>query len=557
MPQYLKVQGAYFQQTPQGLSAVNDQATLRGLQSGQIKATEQGNLGAAPVSQTVATPMIPPTISSQNLSGSQAPVQVPQYNERPIPTYAELQQMFAQPTAEQTAARNEETGLLGTVEEILNKQGTKGQRKGELENQAGIPQLGAQLNEINNQIRGINASAFNETMRSENRQAPTFAILGEQAAIERQKSAQTFGLAAASQALQGNIALAQDNVQRALDAEFGGLESQLEFSKLLLDRNRDRLNRADSNRTKALEFALGERERLLTEQRQDKQSVYDVMSIASKYQAPTAVLNKILASRNPGEALLAAGSYLQDPKAKIELEGAVLKNQLTKIEMAKAQQELNTFKQYGGLTPAQWADAREKELKAFQENGQKLSLAKKTNIELDKNKTQVQAILNSDALSTVVGPNILARGSLRQKGLVSTALGSVAGLATFGGLSGGAAQEISGSADDFVALTEQLLSQQFLDKIIEVKGQGATFGALTDREGNALRTAANAIANSKIESGGKTVGYDMSESEFKKQLGIVLGAIEYAREQNEGTVFSSDEEDFFNSVESLQFDPSY
>ena len=77
-----------------------------------------------------------------------------------------------------------------------------------------------------------------------------------------------------------------------------------------------------------------------------------------------------------------------------------------------------------------------------------------------------------------------------------------------------------GAAQDFAASVHQLVSQEFLDKLIEVKASGATFGSLTEKEGDALRAAATKLADWEIkdENGNGTGKWNTSESSFIAEL---------------------------------------
>ena len=247
----------------------------------------------------------PAPISATALNAPAAPMQVQQYAPPPPPNpNAAVQQLQQQQLdfqkAQQAAAEKEvatqqaqQGTLLSNVESLLNQQGNQPARQGELEQQQGIPQLQQSLNNINAQINGIVGSAFNAQQNAEGRLAPTFAIVGEQAQIERQKSAQTFGLAAAASALQGNIALANDNVKRALDAEFGGIESRLRYQEVLLNINRDNLSDAQKKRADAIQGQIQTQKEQVALAMQERQAVYEVMTAAAQSGADNNVLNAI------------------------------------------------------------------------------------------------------------------------------------------------------------------------------------------------------------------------------------------------------------------------
>jgi len=83
-----------------------------------------------------------------------------------------------------------------------------------------------------------------------------------------------------------------------------------------------------------------------------------------------------------------------------------------------------------------------------------------------------------------------------------------------------AASDKFGAGQDFSGSVRQLASQEFLDKLINVKSQGATFGALTDREGDALRAAATKINDWEVkDEDGNGIGeWNIDEASFRKEL---------------------------------------
>lgn len=184
---------------------------------------------------------------------------------------------------------------------------------------------------------------------------------------------------------------------------------------------------------------------------------------------------------------------------------------------------------------------------------------------------QIDNIINSSALSAVVGPNIAARGlpsvgSVFTKTLAGAGVGAAAG-APFAGIGaipgalGGAAlgfgtsaaQAIpyfSGAAQNFIGDVDQLSSKEFIDNLINVKGQGATFGALTEKEGMALRDAATKLNNWKIaDSSGKTIGYNIDEASFVTELNRIKELAQKGIAYKGGNILGGTVTDsYFNNV---------
>ena len=255
-------------------------------------------------------------------------------------------------------------------------------------------------------------------------------------------------------------------------------------------------------------------------------------------------------SRNREEALALAAPYMQDPQAQQALRNGELNYQLNKIRIAREAEELAIYRRYGGLSPQQWYAQREQEEKERIASLENADRAVEEGRGLIQDITQIDAILDSPALGSVVGGSFLTRAP-------SSVLGGVGRVASIVGIPSlfGTVHQVTGKADDVIALTDQMLDKQFLDKLISVKSKGATFGALSDNEGKALRAAANAISSRRIceggscTDGGKTIGFDMSETEFRKQMDILQSTIHIAYERATGEIYTSDEQDFWNSLE--------
>ncbi|MBS4082930.1 MAG: hypothetical protein KGZ73_05215 [Rhizobiales bacterium] len=244
-------------------------------------------------------------------------VSIPQL---PAPTVPDIGTIKIGNTPTQDRLATERESLLNDISTSTDKLATKSARKSELEVEQGIPELGKQLNEITKQIGQIQSEALAASEKSENRFAPTFDIRGEQAQIERQRAVRVFGLSAASEALQGNINLANDNVERALEAEFGGEQAKIENAKFLLQENWNTFNAEEKRRAEETLVQLNERERLLNEQKDTKAKIYDVLKTAATNKADNATLERIRIAKTPEEAIALAGDFIRDPNADLQTE---------------------------------------------------------------------------------------------------------------------------------------------------------------------------------------------------------------------------------------------
>jgi hypothetical protein len=222
-----------------------------------------------------------------------------------------------QDTPEQAALKGEQQNIVSTIEADTTKLGGKAARQTQLETDQGLPALNARSNELNDLIRQTQADALNAYNKSEDRQAPTFAITGEQASIERMRAAKIFGYAAAAEAINGKIALADNHVERALAAEFDPIEKEIDNKKFLLQINMDNFSTAEKRRAEAQSQLLDKQKQEAQDAKDAKKDVYSVMLAAAQNGADNATLSKIQQAATPAEAIATAGVALVKPDTQI------------------------------------------------------------------------------------------------------------------------------------------------------------------------------------------------------------------------------------------------
>ena len=241
-----------------------------------------------------------------------------------------------------TAAEEEQDALGERALAVTAKLGTKSAAQAKAEEAAGLPGYNKQLNDINAQIRDLTTQSVAAFNMSEDRRAPTFAIRGEQAQIERQRSVKALGLSAIAQAVQGNIALAQSQAERAVEIEFGPIEAELNYLKAALDINDKKLSREDKKRAETLQIQLSERERIVAEAKENKTIIYGWAAEAAKNGASSLLINRAIGVLDPMEALQILAPFMDDPTAKeqalaqLEATRANTAATYTSIEQTKA-----------------------------------------------------------------------------------------------------------------------------------------------------------------------------------------------------------------------------
>lgn len=145
----------------------------------------------------------------------------------------------------------------------------------------------------------------------EGKVASASSIYGRQALVRRQSAVELAGLSAVAQAYQGNIDLANDTAQNGIDALYKPQEDYINNLQEQLDSIEEDLTREDKVRADALKAVLDERTRLLTEEKETKTKINEVMLLAAQNGADMATINKIMKSETVGDAIMNSGQYIK------------------------------------------------------------------------------------------------------------------------------------------------------------------------------------------------------------------------------------------------------
>ena len=286
--------------------------TAAGLNQGQQASVTSG---------TQFDPATP--LSTTNLTPTQAPVIPPPLTSRDFSSFASasiesLLADFNKPTAEETAGGDLQSRIL----ESLGTIGTERSRQQTLEQEAGLPEQRKELQAVINQLQGLQKEAIAIPLQIQQEFAGRGATRAGVAPIEtgrlRENAIKSLSLAAIGQTLQGNISLAQSTIKDALDAEFEPERQKLATLQQLYTFNKDALERKDKKKAEALRIKLTERERILNEQRADKEYSSNLMLEASKFGAPADVLEQMRNSTPDVAIALGAKYFGEDFKRKAE-----------------------------------------------------------------------------------------------------------------------------------------------------------------------------------------------------------------------------------------------
>lgn len=219
-----------------------------------------------------------------------------------------------------TATETNQTDLQGKLLADTKTLGTKAVAQSTAETAAGLPGFQSQLTDINGQIESLQKEAAAIPLQVQSDFTGRGATAGGVAPIQteqlRNNSIKALGLSAIAQTLQGNIALAQQTANKAVELQFSGVQSDIDYLTKALELNKDTLSREDQKRATELQVALQDRQTKLDQAKQDKSTILGWAAEAAKNGASSVLINQAIAAATPGDALQILGQYLSDPVAK-------------------------------------------------------------------------------------------------------------------------------------------------------------------------------------------------------------------------------------------------
>lgn len=540
-----------------GATAKEARATLREIKAGPVAGKKQMSPDQLTANQLIAntnakfgTASAPaPTTPAPITPATLAPT-TPMKLGEPTPA-TQAQGMMAEFTdatdtytadlqAQAKAAEAPKTNALSDY--ISQLQGAKGLSQLTAESYAGkggVDEITPELNDINDKIRREQLSMRRQTEAVANAGGQSKAQAQAQINnIERESFAKQADLSIIQQAVQGRYDSAKEIADRAVAAQFEQQANDLAILKFNYEENKELFTKAEQ---RAFEAAQGDRERKLEAEKQNKQDMYNLGVQASADGAPASVVQRMFQAKTREEALAIGGSYIGalDRAAK---QASINASNASAAASSRRQTEIVDIGGVKTLIDSQ-TGAVISQIKGDGSPQDALATAVAQN-----NINSISNVLNSKALGATVGPSGFAQTSpglwgATKRFLAGALAGGAAGAAggavfagvgalpgaVIGALAGGVTNatrgsmaELSGERQNFVGSTEQIREQLTLDKLVQAKANGATFGALSDGERSMLAASASKLGTwAQKDSNGNVTGYNVSEAAFKKEMDFI------------------------------------
>ena len=365
---------------------------------------------------------------------------------------------------------------------------------------------------------------------------PEGIIGGQQAQFARETAIQSLPVAAQLSAAQGNLELAQQNLDTLFKLYSDDATNQYNYKKEVVKAVYDFATKQQQNK---LDLALKLEDRAYQERKASLADAKDYAKMAFE-NGQSALGSQIMSLdiksstyRNDLSQLL---SQIKSPTLALDV---ALKN----AQLAKLQKETSLL---GEPTAA--------DRKALLE----AKTSAKAGIPILEDKIAAVDILsNHPALSNRVGTSVFTRKA--DESNLSDII--VRGFPLIGLPSN--LQDIyydtTGQGQDFAGGVHKLTSKEFLDALIDAKARGATFGSLTEREGDAIRASATAINDWEIKND-KGIGigiWNIDEQSFKRELDNIKRVAQRSILNYQGTIINEDEQSMLDGVyNNMEADPA-
>lgn len=267
---------------------------------------------------SVSSPKVPNTFNAADLStpsNFDVPPATPPASVDPFVASLEssqksFQDAYDAANKEVKPIQTERDTLTTRLQSALDSLKGKGSSLVSEEAKLGVPENIKQLNELNLQIATKKGEFDKAAMNAENQAIPVGLIQGQQAQIRRQQAVELGALASVAQALQGNIALAQQTAQRTVDLEFSDKEQEVKNLQTLLSVNADNLTTAEKKSAAQLSYILDQRQKEIDQAKEDRKNVLSLASQAAQYGADNTTLSKMSQAKTPEEAIAIGGNFL-------------------------------------------------------------------------------------------------------------------------------------------------------------------------------------------------------------------------------------------------------
>lgn len=235
------------------------------------------------------------------------------------PTVQDISEDFLLQEA-QTAARQAESNISSIRSElspIRQEAAAITEQLGEKESfvrgeqeRFGVVDTTGQLADIQAQIASRNAIAQADVLEKAGtgRGIPQAVVARQQQAVKRDAAIDVLRLSATANILRGNLAAAEAQIQRSVDAKFSPLEKELEAKISNIEAIEERLTGAEKARAEAQKQLLQERRNVLKGRKDQENEAQKLALELAKNGAPNTIIARATKAESPQDVLAIEGA---------------------------------------------------------------------------------------------------------------------------------------------------------------------------------------------------------------------------------------------------------
>lgn len=198
--------------------------------------------------------------------------------------------------------------------------------RAEAEKEQGIPLLTQTQNDLSSRLKALQNEALAIPMQlqqdSVGRGRTAQGLQPIQTAALRNNAIQALSVNSLLEASRGNLATAIDMVDRAVAQRFDPIREQIaaKSKNLEIILNSPAYSLAEKKRAYAQQEIQNAKQRAIEDQSANMKEIHNIAIMAQGNGADRDTVQRILSSRNPDDALLAANAFMQDPRLQLQLQ---------------------------------------------------------------------------------------------------------------------------------------------------------------------------------------------------------------------------------------------
>lgn len=481
----------------------------------------------------VQSPSAPSTISANALNEQNkiSTVPAPQTNPQDLQNIISSVPGLSQTENQlNTLNRSQQVGAtnLSNLQNILSG---KSQEQANIEQQAGIAPMQTDIQNLTGQLNAIQTANTTIPLQTQQEYTGRLATQAGTQAIDtgrlRENAIQALTIGAQLQAKQGNLALAQNQVDRAINLKYDTIAQQIEAQQNQLKLNQDYfVTPLEKKRAEEMSFALDKQKQAL-EDTKAKDLAINKMIVEASPNAPADIISKAKSiADNGGSQIEVAqalgqygGDYLVREKLKTEIKSMNAKAKTTGGNVSGV---LST----ASSTAKDWLSQFNSGLMSIEDIYTKIGSSK----EAMPLKNEVAKLIAAQGGKRIYGKDDASIQAINAQiknvdDLLTGDVGSIVGVVQ-GGL-GVLPDKWNVYKQDALSVAKNLISNQTLQSLADAKSKGITFGALSEGELGLVADSASRIASKIIkDKDGNITGFSGSEGQFKEDLQTVKDGLQ-------------------------------